>query len=187
MELIPLAAIHRELKAALPPEFVASFSCWLVPSLLSEAQITDFEQKQNVILPPRFRAFIQTFDLSDFEIGPVFFGYSAGENNKTYLDVLAFLNTNSFHHSTSGTPDGFLCIAGTDGHTVLLNAADDTIFARDNDSEAFFQIAFDIEFLVRGAATLFRENVRTQKCRGNALAVSGLVCGSSDNPFWLLP
>ena len=94
----------------------------LVSGGVSSPAVRECERQLGVTFPDDFRALIQTFDFGNLTIGPVAFCETGN-----YLERLIRWNTGERWWGDGARPESQV-IAISDPYTILLDAANDTIW-----------------------------------------------------------
>ena len=153
MELLTVEQIKVAASERFTSEQLEMIGFSLRSSPLTREQIRQFEQRLHMPLPVSFAEFLLKFDLSDVDLGGIFF--STGGN---YLEILEVENLGgSKWWGFGGRPTHLLLIASTDGYIILLDIQTGVVYSvHDEDTwGSRRKIAPDFLTSVEAVGTLF--------------------------------
>ena len=154
----------------------------LIPSVLSEAELSRCETQLEVKFPFGFREIISNYDFGRLTIGTVMFS-----NKGSYLEELLFMNGSVvWWNGEKERPRDFLMIATSDPYIFLLNVKSGKVYAFDRETghDSKFCVAVDFTRFFQGIGTVFLMRGKEGSDMVLGEKVSAEV-GSDYDLFWI--
>lgn len=178
--LLTIDDIQAELDRAFLPIETLVPGCRLIRKPGSLDALNDCAQRLGVTLPADFKAFALAFDLGNFTVGPIHFGYQV-----SYPDQLLALNTGMPGWDPEAPPGALILIALSDHYSIMLDTLSGCVLACDQelDWQMATRVAHNFDLFFRGIGTVWVQRLVTQDRAGLAKQVAVAV-GSDDDKFW---